>query len=1195
MKQRKNTLWHKIIFTVFTASLIIGNLVLVMPTALAVGVDNVFTAEFNASGDIKNLLTLTFTNPVCGDQSCEIPVDKTDFTYIDGDSPTGFSAFSTCNHSAGSRYVICDMGEDATAADTADSVYVNPGAIWGVDGGVVSGSEEAVTLTATADTTGPTGVIYIDDGAHASNKIIVKFNEPVVDEGGDTIDSDDFAYVDVSGGNAGLISVGLGTILRPGGTNFVNLTLNAVLAAADNVDTLATVDNKIYDIYGNELTSPVPGFAEVLVITNDEVSENPTTAPTIMNAYAKAETGTGGIILVEFDYPITSASGATDALAALAVSDIQYGATPANVESVRPNAGDTIAIISDDTESALAIIDPASDASIYDPWTNAMVALDNQEQVDDVSNPVPVYVGINQYIDGCEEDESGATTGKGDTFGGLTDGEVTTTWGHLTAQFAVDYPQEGWGMYEVANTATYVNNDGFVVDLDHDIYDWTNSLYEFTQVQFDIYYEDNDSTAPYTDGDNDIAFYIDDDNTSLSDGDEVEWFIDTSLTGDLAEKTWTTITVDIDGTPDVGTLAGLASNPQYWGIKITDTPELDTLEADDSILIDNVKFIREATSKSNKLYVEYSEWVEGGTGDPVEGATAVASNTNIGDMTTSKTIAGLGAFETGTLTTKTLTNTISKETATLYNGSVYAITLADRAGGLITQASPVTLSATFTPIATVVDKDSNTIAAGSTVEATVGAALDLTTAATAVTDFTILSVGNGTLDLSWTPPTQTAATFSHYAALYGTSSGVTVASTLWDDTDDAALAGPTISTSSITGLTNATAYFVNLGGVDAKGNITSLVTEMSGTPSANSGGGGSSTGSGPGAPTSFTGSVDENMHVVLTWTDPANIDLESIQVIRSKGEGIEPGTVLATVNAGTEAYTDEDVAEGEVVNYQVRGKDNDGAFGTVTETLSLTIEAGATSVTPDVVEPTPTEEPAVEEPAAEEAAAEEAALAAGEGFTDTGDHWAETEILGMEGVGIATGYSDGSFDPDGQLNRAEAAALLYRILGFDEPSAPGEKPFPDVPVDQWYSGYISNMKALEMIHGYGDGLYRPGNDITRAEFIKIALEAFYYVTTDAELKSQIDDWMIGAKTISYSDLADSWYTPYVTTATNAGFISGYGCGTSVCFGADNNITRAEATVVLYNMFYSHFTAAIIEELVDTAAVAGDTAAGDTAV
>ncbi|MFH1720940.1 MAG: S-layer homology domain-containing protein, partial [Patescibacteria group bacterium] len=211
------------------------------------------------------------------------------------------------------------------------------------------------------------------------------------------------------------------------------------------------------------------------------------------------------------------------------------------------------------------------------------------------------------------------------------------------------------------------------------------------------------------------------------------------------------------------------------------------------------------------------------------------------------------------------------------------------------------------------------------------------------------------------------------------------------------------------------------------------------------------------------------------------------------------------------------------------------------------------------------------------------AIAAGVGFTDVDGHWAVAEILAMQGVDIATGNPDGSFKPDGNLNRAEAAALLYRVLGFDEPTAPTANPFPDVPMSAWYAGYVSNMKALEMIHGYGDGTYGPGNNITRAEFMKIALEVYYYVIDDEEIRGQIDDWMVGAKTISYSDLADDWYTPYVTTATNAGFVGGFGCGTSVCFGATNDITRAEATVILYNMFYDILTADEAEEMVDEAA------------
>ena len=41
--KKNNTLWRRIVFTVFTASLIIGNLVLIMPTASAAAATSVIT------------------------------------------------------------------------------------------------------------------------------------------------------------------------------------------------------------------------------------------------------------------------------------------------------------------------------------------------------------------------------------------------------------------------------------------------------------------------------------------------------------------------------------------------------------------------------------------------------------------------------------------------------------------------------------------------------------------------------------------------------------------------------------------------------------------------------------------------------------------------------------------------------------------------------------------------------------------------------------------------------------------------------------------------------------------------------------------------------------------------------------------------------------------------------------------------
>ncbi len=351
-------------------------------------------------------------------------------------------------------------------------------------------------------------------------------------------------------------------------------------------------------------------------------------------------------------------------------------------------------------------------------------------------------------------------------------------------------------------------------------------------------------------------------------------------------------------------------------------------------------------------------------------------------------------------------------------------------------------------------------------------------------------------------------------------------------------------------------------------------------------GGGGGDDEGPFMPADFAVEVDEDLHVVLTWTDPTNQDLEKIQVIRSKGEGVEPSSIVAQVitaqsNGTVETYTDEDVVEGDIVNYYLRPVDDNGNWGAVTETLSITVEAGA------VVDETTAEEVVEDESVAEEVAEEVVEEPVDEempeeapAFSDIAEHWAEAEVNGMAAEGIAYGNPDGTFTPNGFLNRAEAAALLYRLLGYDEPEAPELAPFPDVPTDIWFAGYVSNMKALDMIHGYGDGTYGPGNNITRAEFTKLALEAYYFIVDDEEIRDVIDGWMDGAITTAYSDLEEDWYTPYVTTAANMGFTHGFKCGESRCFGATDDITRAEATVMLYNIFYEYLIAEIIEEILE---------------
>ena len=107
-------------------------------------------------------------------------------------------------------------------------------------------------------------------------------------------------------------------------------------------------------------------------------------------------------------------------------------------------------------------------------------------------------------------------------------------------------------------------------------------------------------------------------------------------------------------------------------------------------------------------------------------------------------------------------------------------------------------------------------------------------------------------------------------------------------------------------------------------------------------------------------------------------------------------------------------------------------------------------------------------------------LTAGNPFPDVSeDYWASTAISTMAALGIVNGRSDGSFDPDASITRAEFAAICAR---FDEGCVSGASAFTDTS-GHWAEAEIGRAAALGWIQGYSDGSFRPDQYITRAQAV----------------------------------------------------------------------------------------------------------------
>lgn len=114
--------------------------------------------------------------------------------------------------------------------------------------------------------------------------------------------------------------------------------------------------------------------------------------------------------------------------------------------------------------------------------------------------------------------------------------------------------------------------------------------------------------------------------------------------------------------------------------------------------------------------------------------------------------------------------------------------------------------------------------------------------------------------------------------------------------------------------------------------------------------------------------------------------------------------------------------------------------------------------------------------------------------TDVAGTRFEEPIRILQALDIMVGDGDGTFRPDATIKRSEVAkiAVLSMDLGSAAESAKGQTLFSDVSLEHWANGYINVATAHGLIEGYGDGTFRPDNEITYAEAMTILVRAIGY-------------------------------------------------------------------------------------------------------
>ena len=101
-------------------------------------------------------------------------------------------------------------------------------------------------------------------------------------------------------------------------------------------------------------------------------------------------------------------------------------------------------------------------------------------------------------------------------------------------------------------------------------------------------------------------------------------------------------------------------------------------------------------------------------------------------------------------------------------------------------------------------------------------------------------------------------------------------------------------------------------------------------------------------------------------------------------------------------------------------------------------------------------------------------------FSDvSADKWYNNAVSTLCHMGVLGGYSDGTFRPNAPITRAEFAKIA---VSFSQANGSAVYSyFTDVKTTDWFAPYVTAAKDSSLIEGYSDGSFKPENRITRAE------------------------------------------------------------------------------------------------------------------
>lgn len=150
----------------------------------------------------------------------------------------------------------------------------------------------------------------------------------------------------------------------------------------------------------------------------------------------------------------------------------------------------------------------------------------------------------------------------------------------------------------------------------------------------------------------------------------------------------------------------------------------------------------------------------------------------------------------------------------------------------------------------------------------------------------------------------------------------------------------------------------------------------------------------------------------------------------------------------------------------------------------------------------------------------------------------ETAVKKLVEKEIVKGYSDGTFRPEQPIDRAEVCSIIVNAMDPSDAELNAAKSaFSDMKEYGWAERFVNYAADKGVVSGYGDGIFKPSNNVTYNEIATMLVKAMGY---------------------SDKDLSGTYPASYVAKAQELGILKDVPIGEN----GDNAATRGDVAMMV---------------------------------